>query len=98
MSNIGRMDNGEACTECGNKPTIEGHDSCIGTLSNIMNACCGHGGRNVPYVQFWSFEDAMKMDYIDKEDVGDTNCIRGGKAKKYILGNTINNKVAPAAE
>jgi len=88
MSNRGRVDNGEACNECGNKPTIEGHDACIGTLPNIMNACCGHGGRNEPYVQFWNFEDAVKISYINKNDIDDSNCIRGEKAKKYILGNS----------
>jgi hypothetical protein len=41
------------CSHCGLDRTIEGHDGCIGTLPNIMNACCGHGEINMAYVQFW---------------------------------------------
>lgn len=88
MSIRGRMDDGGPCKACGDKPTIEGHDACIGTLPNIMNACCGHGGRNEPYVQFWNFKDAIQVDYVNKNDVSEGNCIRGEKAKKYILDNS----------
>ena len=41
------------CNFCGKKRTREGHDGCIGTLPNIMNACCGHGQNSAAYVQFW---------------------------------------------
>lgn len=95
MSNIGRIDDGGPCEKCGNKPTIEGHDACIGTLPNIMNACCGHGGRNEPYVQFYSFEDAMQVYYVNEDDIGEVNCIRGEKAKKYILDNTKPSLIMP---
>lgn len=40
------------CGYCGVKRTHEGHDGCIGTLPNIMNACCGHGENKCAYVQF----------------------------------------------
>jgi len=43
----------ETCGHCGLKRTTEGHDGCIGTLKNVMNACCGHGEIKVAYVQFW---------------------------------------------
>lgn len=43
-----------ACGYCGKPNTPEGHDGCLGTLPNVMNACCGHGQRNEAYVQFWS--------------------------------------------
>jgi len=46
----------DVCMHCNKKRTKEGHDGCIGTLPNIMNACCGHGEYNVAYVQFWSTE------------------------------------------
>ena len=85
MSNTGRINVG-ACDECRSNPTAEGHDACIGTLPNIMNACCGHGGLNEPYVQFYTFKDAAKAGY-GKDDVDAVNCIRGEKAKKYILNN-----------
>ena len=29
----------ETCGHCGLRRTVEGHDGCIGTLSNVMNAC-----------------------------------------------------------
>ena len=43
------------CAKCGKEPTPEGHDGCIGMLTNnaVMNACCGHGQDNLAYVQFW---------------------------------------------
>lgn len=86
MSNTGRINIG-VCGECGDKPTAEGHDACLGTLPNIMNACCGHGGLNEPYVQFYTFEDAAQIGY-SKDDVDAGNCIRGKKAKKYIFDNS----------
>jgi len=43
----------DTCGHCGKRRTPEGHDGCIGTLDNVMNACCGHGEDNVAYVQFW---------------------------------------------
>jgi hypothetical protein len=41
------------CGYCGIHRTLEGHDGCIGTLPNVMNACCGHGEKEAAYVQFW---------------------------------------------
>jgi hypothetical protein len=32
--------------------TPEGHDGCIGYLSAVMNACCGHGESAAAYIQF----------------------------------------------
>jgi len=40
------------CNHCNLDPTKEGHDACLGTLPNVMNACCGHGDVNLAYVQF----------------------------------------------
>ena len=37
---------------CGLHNTSEEHDGCLGTLPNVMNACCGHGQKNEAYVQF----------------------------------------------
>lgn len=42
-----------ACGHCGEMNTPEGHDSCLGTLPNVMNACCGHGDAKEAYVQRW---------------------------------------------
>ena len=40
------------CGHCGSYTTSEGHDGCLGTLPNVMNACCGHGIIKDSYVQF----------------------------------------------
>lgn len=42
----------DVCTHCGKKRTSEGHDGCIGTLPDAINACCGHGEDRCAYVQF----------------------------------------------
>ena len=31
------------CIRCGNMPTEEGGDACIGRLEGVTSACCGHG-------------------------------------------------------
>lgn len=41
-----------ACGYCGLNNTPEGHDSCLGTLPNVMNACCGHGEDESAYIQY----------------------------------------------
>ena len=40
------------CKNCGERPTKEGHDACLGTLIGVRNACCGHGDSNEAYIQF----------------------------------------------
>jgi len=42
----------DVCGFCGLSRTDEGHDGCIGTLDNTINACCGHGETKTAYVQF----------------------------------------------
>ena len=41
------------CGRCDKPETPEGHDACLGTLPDVMNACCGHGRLREAYVQFW---------------------------------------------
>ncbi len=31
------------CIRCGEPPTSEGHDACLGYIPGIKSACCGHG-------------------------------------------------------
>ena len=31
------------CKFCGQPPTPEGYDHCIGELPGVLHACCGHG-------------------------------------------------------
>ena len=47
---IGRwvFENGEEiyeriCIRCGNLPTEEGYDNCLGYIEGVKSACCGHG-------------------------------------------------------
>jgi len=55
-----------ACGHCGLHNTVEGHDGCLGTLPNIMNACCGHGDVRQAYVQFWDDEVLNGQEAIEK--------------------------------
>ena len=31
------------CIRCGELPTPEGHDACLGDIPETTSACCGHG-------------------------------------------------------
>lgn len=31
------------CKKCGKEAILEGYDACLGYLSGIKSACCGHG-------------------------------------------------------
>ncbi len=33
------------CPRCGEKPTLEGYDACLGYIPKAIFACCGHGVR-----------------------------------------------------
>ena len=35
------------CKHCGELPTPEGHDACLGTIDGVTFACCGHGKRPI---------------------------------------------------
>ena len=35
--------NYQPCPKCGQLPTDEGHDACLGELPGVKFACCGHG-------------------------------------------------------
>ena len=37
------IDNKRPCKRCGENPTREGHDACLGNLKDVSSACCGHG-------------------------------------------------------
>lgn len=43
------FDDSRPCTRCGQYPTIEGYDACLGYIEGAIAACCGHG-VNKPYV------------------------------------------------
>lgn len=70
----------EICGHCGIKRTPEGHDGCIGTLPNVMNACCGHGETRHAYVQF---------NHIDYDQDPNKFSISGEEALRYINENRV---------
>jgi len=37
------IDDKRVCKRCGEPPTKEGHDACLGTIPGVVGACCGHG-------------------------------------------------------
>ena len=37
------------CKRCGQMPTREGYDACLGHIAGATSACCGHGVEN-PFV------------------------------------------------
>lgn len=64
------------CGACDLPQTKEGHDGCLGTLPDVMNACCGHGEDKEAYVQFWDKscirgEEALEYQYYHKEGTYD---------------------------
>ena len=40
------FDDSRACKECGEFPTEEGYDACIGYVAGMRTVCCGHGVSN----------------------------------------------------
>lgn len=34
------------CIKCGQSPTPEGYDACLGHIPGVFSACCGHGVEN----------------------------------------------------
>ena len=35
--------NPRPCKRCGEYPTPEGYDACLGYIEGVKSACCGHG-------------------------------------------------------
>lgn len=42
------IDDMRPCAKCGCKPLPTGEDACIGHISGLRSACCGHGVES-PY-------------------------------------------------
>lgn len=36
-------ENTRPCKRCGQYPTSEGYDACLGKIEGVSSACCGHG-------------------------------------------------------
>lgn len=62
------------CAYCGEPPTPEGHDACLGTLPGVANACCGYGNTDDAYVQFsigWrEIREHAAMRYFKRRNCG----------------------------
>ncbi len=43
-----------SCGYCGKNNMKNGHDGCLGTIPNVMNACCGHGAISEAYIQYYT--------------------------------------------
>ena len=39
------------CFKCGERPTWQGHDACLGYIEGAVSACCGHG-KEKPYTMW----------------------------------------------
>ena len=55
----------KGCGHCGLADTLEGHDGCLGALSGVLNACCGHGIVQDAYVQLESGESLYGEEAVD---------------------------------
>jgi len=53
------------CGRCMKSNIDNEHDSCIINLSNVLNACCGHGDINDAYVQFKDYKCIKGQEAID---------------------------------
>ena len=51
------------CARCGEYPTEDGHDSCLGHLEGVKFACCGHSIVGKAYVVL---EDGTRIPEIVK--------------------------------
>lgn len=40
---LGSNSDDPPCRRCGERPTLEGHDACLGEITGSVAACCGHG-------------------------------------------------------
>ena len=52
------------CGHCGMYNTKEGHDGCLGTLPNVINACCGHGNNEEAYLQYRDGSTIRRLEAI----------------------------------
>jgi len=59
-------DKDRKCGYCKMDQTAEGHDGCLGTLPNVMNACCGHGVPSECYVQLLNSKVISGKENVEK--------------------------------
>lgn len=74
------------CGFCGEFETKEGHDHCLGRLSAVVNACCGHGVIAEAYVQFddWSrLSENDAITFIDAQPPSEDFESNSGEPVRY---------------
>lgn len=54
------------CGYCGLNFTKEGHDGCLKTIPNVINACCGHGNEIDAYIQYETGKIIQGKEAIDE--------------------------------
>ena len=64
-----------ACPKCGQFAGENGHDPCIENLTNVDNACCGHGYDGEAYVRF---SDGTGLDGVSAVRYFDVVCSERG--------------------
>jgi Protein of unknown function (DUF2283) len=75
------------CLQCRQNMTIDTPDPCLGELSGVWSACCGHGYQT-PFVSFQSqLHESLQgndaLNYFTKLGVGPTR--PGGSAMRYTF-------------
>jgi hypothetical protein len=70
------------CTRCGEPPTPEGYDACLGYIEGARSACCGHGVTE-PYIlpglsaAFWrAYQDVWIPALMRWGDEGKARLVR----------------------
>ena len=80
------------CVRCGEMPTEDGHDACLGHIEGLSNACCGHGVQQ-PYqmeerVMQVKFNGTVEVTEGDKKSMAgadfDAKLANTEVAKEYI--------------
>ena len=83
-SGHGWRDHWHPCSDCGLKPTEEGHDACIQNLAGVFCACCGHGdpdagpaGYERAYAMLWFSPPTHEL-------FAAVLCVRGSTALRWM--------------
>lgn len=63
------------CKRCGEMPTVEGYDACIGYIFGALSACCGHG-VHAPILKMINSERKM-ADFRERRSQGEGRFDRG---------------------
>lgn len=82
------------CKKCGKRPTEEGYDACLGFLSGVVHACCGHG-ISKPTIVLKTEEQSMNIQFYNKEQLKEaspeqlTSILTGLTTQEQELNNSL---------